>query len=84
MVPISACGMVELPKSLPRGGWLELPLDQVNYLRQVAGLEPETRSLLGNDKHSVARSKVKSAKIRRAVRKTKVSGGKTKPSRQRS
>jgi len=77
-------GMVELPKSLPRGGWLELPLDQVNYLRQVAGLEPETRSLLGNDKHSVARSKVKSAKIRRAVRKTKVSGGKTKPSRQRS
>jgi 23S rRNA pseudouridine2605 synthase len=77
-------GMVELPKSLPRGGWLELPLDQVNYLRQVAGLEPETRSLLGNDKHSVARSKVKSAKIRRAVRKTKVSGGKAKPSRQRS
>ncbi|MCL1143312.1 23S rRNA pseudouridine(2605) synthase RluB [Shewanella gaetbuli] len=77
-------GMVELPKSLPRGGWLELPLDQVNYLRQLAGLEPETRSLLGHDKHSVARAKVKSAKIRRAVRKTKVSGGKTKTPRQRS
>ncbi|UJF21154.1 23S rRNA pseudouridine(2605) synthase RluB [Shewanella sp. OMA3-2] len=77
-------GMIELPKSLPRGGWLELSLDQVNYLRQLASLEAETRSLIGHDKHSVSRSKVKSAKIRRAVRKTKVVGGKTKPTRQRS
>ncbi|QIR14209.1 23S rRNA pseudouridine(2605) synthase RluB [Shewanella aestuarii] len=77
-------GMVELPKTLPRGGWVELPLEQVNYLRQLAGLDAETRSMLGHDKHSVARSKVKSAKIRRAVRKHKVTGSKTKPSRQRS
>lgn len=67
-------GQVELPKTLPRGGWIELPIDQVNYLRQLAGLEPETRSILGSDKHSVARSKVKSAKIRRAVHKHKVVG----------
>lgn len=78
-------GMVELPKSLPRGGWVELPIEQVNYLRQLAGLEPETRTLLAADKHSVARAQVKSAKIRRAVRKHKVTGaGKAKPTRQRS
>lgn len=78
-------GMVELPKSLPRGGWVELPVEQVNYLRKLAGLEPETRTMLAADKHSVARAQVKSAKIRRAVRKHKVIGsGKPKPSRQRS
>lgn len=76
-------GQVELPKTLPRGGWVELPIDQVNYLRQLAGLEPETRSMLGTDKHSVARSKVKSAKIRRAVRKHKVGSNHGKPTRQR-
>ncbi|GGP90463.1 23S rRNA pseudouridine(2605) synthase RluB [Shewanella ulleungensis] len=76
-------GQVELPKTLPRGGWIELPIDQVNYLRQLAGLDPETRSLLGSDKHSVARSKVKSAKIRRAVRKHKVGTNHGKPTRQR-
>ncbi|WP_282110818.1 23S rRNA pseudouridine(2605) synthase RluB [Shewanella algicola] len=76
-------GQVELPKTLPRGGWIELPIDQVNYLRQLAGLEPETRSMLGTDKHSVARSKVKSAKIRRAVRKHKVGSNHGKTTRQR-
>ena len=78
-------GMVELPKSLPRGGWVELPMEQVNYLRKLAGLEPETRTMLAADKHSVARAQVKSAKIRRAVRKHKVTGtGQPKPTRQRS
>ena len=77
-------GMVELPKSLPRGGWIELPIEQVNYLRKLAGMDEETRSLLGTDKHSVARAQVKSAKIRRAVRKHKVTTGKPKPTRQRS
>jgi len=75
----------ELPKSLPRGGWIELPIEQVNYLRQLAGLEPETRTMLAADKHSVARAQVKSAKIRRAVRKHKVTATpKAKPTRQRS
>ena len=55
-----------------------------HYLRQLAGLEAETRSVLGSDKHSVARSKVKSAKIRRAVHKHKVVGNHGKPTRQRS
>jgi 23S rRNA pseudouridine2605 synthase len=76
-------GMVELPKSLPRGGWIELPLEQVNYLRKLAGLEDESRTMLGTDKHSVARAKVKSNKIRRAVQKHKVVSTKAKPGRQR-
>ncbi|MBW8182122.1 23S rRNA pseudouridine(2605) synthase RluB [Shewanella nanhaiensis] len=69
-------GMIELPKSLPRGGWVELELEQVNYLRQTAGLPIENRTLLGTDKHSVARAKVKSAKIKRAVNKHKVNAAK--------
>ncbi|ABZ77171.1 pseudouridine synthase [Shewanella halifaxensis HAW-EB4] len=77
-------GMIELPKSLPRGGWIELPIEQVNYLRKTAGMDEETRSILGTDKHSVARNKVRSAKIKRAVHKHKVASGRPKPSRQRS
>lgn len=57
---------------------------QRSKLRRQA-LEPETRTMLAADKHSVARAQVKSAKIRRAVRKHKVtSTGKPKPTRQRS
>lgn len=78
-------GMIELPTNLPRGGWMELSLDQVNYLRQLGGLDEETRTVLAADKHSVARAKVRSAKIKRAVRKHKSTSGKPrqKPSRQR-
>ncbi|WP_076409095.1 23S rRNA pseudouridine(2605) synthase RluB [Shewanella sp. UCD-KL12] len=75
-------GAIELPKSLPRGGWVELTLEQVNYLRQTAGMQEETRSIMGTDKHSVARSKVKGAKIRRAVRKHKAVA--SKPARKRT
>ncbi|NRB24317.1 23S rRNA pseudouridine(2605) synthase RluB [Shewanella sp.] len=75
-------GKIELPKSLPRGGWVELTMEQVNYLRQTAGLKEETRTLLGTDKHSVARSKVKGSKIRRAVRKHKAVA--SKPARKRT
>ncbi|MGS0675820.1 23S rRNA pseudouridine(2605) synthase RluB [Shewanella sp. 0m-4] len=77
-------GMIELPKALPRGGWIELPIEEVNYLRKTAGMDEETRTLLGTDKHSVARNKVRSAKIKRAVHKHKVASGKPKPTRQRS
>ncbi|MPY21628.1 23S rRNA pseudouridine(2605) synthase RluB [Shewanella psychropiezotolerans] len=75
-------GMIELPKSLPRGGWVELTMEQVNYLRKTAGLKEETRTVLGTDKHSVARSKVKGSKIRRAVRKHKAVA--SKPARKRT
>ena len=36
---------IELGK-LPQGGWEELPLKEVNALRAVAGLRPETRSVV--------------------------------------
>jgi 23S rRNA pseudouridine2605 synthase len=60
-------GDVKLEKSMPRGGWMELPLDKVNYLRELVGLQPETRSkVLVDDKRSQFKQ---SAQIRRAVRK---------------
>jgi 23S rRNA pseudouridine2605 synthase len=60
-------GDVKLEKSIPRGGWMELPLDKVNYLRELVGLPPETRSkVLVDDKRSQFKQ---SAQIRRAVRK---------------
>ena len=75
-------GKIELPKSLPRGGWVELTMEEVNYLRKTAGLKEETRTVLGTHKHSVARSKVKGSKIRRAVRKHKAVA--SKPGRKRT
>lgn len=61
-------GAIELPKGLPRGGWMELPLDQVNYLRQLVQMDPETRSLIAQDKAGARRHKsIKTNKIRRAV-----------------
>ena len=60
-------GKIELDKSLPRGGWQDLELEQVNYLQELAGLELETESFLAlREEH-----KVKTARIRRAVRKHK-------------
>ncbi|MFB0954887.1 MAG: ribosomal large subunit pseudouridine synthase B, partial [Aeromonadaceae bacterium] len=60
-------GDIKLEKSIPRGGWMELPLDKVNYLRELVGLPPETRSkVLVDDKRSQFKQ---NAQIRRAVRK---------------
>lgn len=60
-------GDIKLDKTLPRGGWAELELPQVNYLRKMVGLPPEERSkLFGADDR---RSEFKqAAQIRRAVR----------------
>ncbi|NRA85306.1 MAG: 23S rRNA pseudouridine(2605) synthase RluB [Gammaproteobacteria bacterium] len=57
-------GDITLEKSLPRGGWQELELDPVNYLRKMVGLDEETNSFLAlREEH-----RNKSARIRRAVR----------------
>jgi len=58
-------GKIALEKSLPRGGWQDLELDELNYLRELAGLELETESYLAM--REVHRNKT--ARIRRAVRK---------------
>lgn len=37
-------GNIKLEKSLPRGGWEEMGLEQVNYLRELVGLPKETET----------------------------------------
>ena len=61
-------GSIELPKKLPLGGWQELELNDVNYLREMVQLPREKETLLTKEKTSRSRERVKSAKIRRAVR----------------
>ena len=39
-------GDIFLPKELPRGGWMELELDAVNYLRQTVELRPEKETMI--------------------------------------
>ncbi|HSG51656.1 MAG TPA: 23S rRNA pseudouridine(2605) synthase RluB, partial [Rheinheimera sp.] len=39
-------GDLLLPKHLPAGGYAEYPLDEVNYLRKLVGLQPEVASLV--------------------------------------
>ncbi|UTM56292.1 23S rRNA pseudouridine(2605) synthase RluB [Photobacterium sp. CCB-ST2H9] len=58
-------GDIFLTKDLPRGGWMELELQEVNYLRNVVELSPETQTHL-----TVEGQKRKKGvrKIRRAVR----------------
>ncbi len=61
-------GDIFLEKSLPRGGWMELPLKEVNYLRELVELPPETTSLIDVNNTSRKRERSRSQKIRRAVK----------------
>ncbi|MCW9734125.1 23S rRNA pseudouridine(2605) synthase RluB [Avibacterium sp. 20-15] len=58
-------GNIKLMKTLPRGGWEEMDLTNVNYLRELVGLEPETQSKLDVTKQ---RRRAKTGQIRRAVK----------------
>lgn len=58
-------GDIPLPKGLPRGGWTEMPLEQLNYLRELVQLPAETTSKLLVERE---RRRVKANQIRRAVR----------------
>lgn len=59
-------GNIHLEKQLPQGGWIELNLKEVNYLRKMVDMPKETET-----KVQVDISKVKNAqsRIRRAVKK---------------
>jgi len=57
-------GDIALEKSLPRGGWQDLELTQINYLRKLVGLEDEVESFLNVREEQ----RNKTARIRRAVR----------------
>ncbi|MBN6711656.1 23S rRNA pseudouridine(2605) synthase RluB [Haemophilus haemoglobinophilus] len=58
-------GNIKLMKSLPRGGWEEMDLANVNYLRELVGLPPETESKLDVTK---PRRRPKTGQIRKAVK----------------
>lgn len=58
-------GNIELTKNLPRGGWQEMPLEQVNYLRKMVGLPLETHSKVGLQDQQ---KRLRSGKIRRAIK----------------
>ncbi|MEQ4923502.1 23S rRNA pseudouridine(2605) synthase RluB [Proteus hauseri] len=64
-------GDIDLPKGLPRGGWVELGLDQINYLRQLVELNDETITKVAVEKDQ---RRLKANQIRRAVKRhTKMS-----------
>lgn len=59
-------GDINLPKGLPRGGYKEMKLEEVNYLRKLVDLRPETESMLVVNKNQ---PRLKAGKIRKAVQK---------------
>jgi len=58
-------GDITLPKGLPRGGWTELDLPAVNYLRNLVEMDDETVTKLVVEKD---RRRTKANQIRRAVK----------------
>ncbi|WP_217874330.1 23S rRNA pseudouridine(2605) synthase RluB [Pseudoalteromonas shioyasakiensis] len=62
-------GKLELDKRLPQGGWAELDLDTVNYLRKTVQLGRETQTKLSviPEKRKDKRAKIN--QIRKAVKK---------------
>ena len=63
-------GDIYLDKKLPRGGWKELDLTEVNYLRTLVELPAEKETMLDLDANNTSRQRERSRsqKIRRAVK----------------
>jgi len=61
-------GDIFLDKKLPRGGWMELDLKEVNYLREMVELKPEKTTMIDPNNTSRQRDRSRSQKIRRAVK----------------
>ncbi|WP_081295706.1 23S rRNA pseudouridine(2605) synthase RluB [Gilliamella sp. Fer4-1] len=62
-------GNITLPKGLSRGTWMELGIDSVNYLRELVGLPPETKSFTtgsSSDKRIIRPKRVKLTNLSRA------------------
>lgn len=64
-------GDITLPKGLPRGGWLELDLRRINYLRQLVQLPAQRNSKIVVEKD---RRRIKVNQIRRAVNRNRSMG----------
>lgn len=65
-------GDISLPKSLPRGGWVELSLRHINYLRRLVGLAAQMNSKIVTEKD---RRRIKANQIRRAVQRNRPNSG---------
>ncbi|MCW8996738.1 MAG: ribosomal large subunit pseudouridine synthase B, partial [Psychromonas sp.] len=59
-------GNIHLDKQLPQGGWSELNLKEVNYLRNLVDMPKETETKVRVDDKKVKNTQ---ARIRRAVKK---------------
>ncbi|MDO2949854.1 23S rRNA pseudouridine(2605) synthase RluB [Aeromonas simiae] len=64
-------GDVKLDRGVPRGGWQELKLTEVNYLRSLVGMQPETESKVDVHADSKGSRHKQAAQIRRAVKRHK-------------
>ena len=71
-------GDIVLPKGLPRGGYMEMDLTSVNYLRQLVEMPEETVTKLAVEKD---RRRTKANQIRRAVKKHSQLSSKTSANR---
>ena len=71
-------GDIVLPKGLPRGGYMEMDLTSVNYLRQLVEMPEETVTKLAVEKD---RRRTKANQIRRAVKKHSQLSSKTSSNR---
>ncbi|MFT6986987.1 MAG: 23S rRNA pseudouridine2605 synthase [Psychromonas sp.] len=59
-------GNIHLEKQLPQGGWIELNLKEVNYLRKLVDMPKETETKVQVD---ISKVKNTQSRIRRAVKK---------------
>lgn len=63
-------GDISLPRALPLGGWAELEIKEVNYLRKLVKMKTE---LMKKEVHRNAKiSNLKSNRIRKSIRKTEI------------
>jgi 23S rRNA pseudouridine2605 synthase len=69
-------GEILLEKHLPQGGWAEMPLASVNYLRQLVDLGKETKTMISVEEDRMDK-RTRSARIRRSVRKHQQRHGKS-------
>ncbi|NQZ09987.1 MAG: 23S rRNA pseudouridine(2605) synthase RluB [Algicola sp.] len=69
-------GEILLEKHLPQGGWAELTLKDVNYLRKMVDLPYETKSMIKVEEGRMDK-RTKTARIRRSVRKHQQRQGKS-------
>jgi 23S rRNA pseudouridine2605 synthase len=72
-------GALDLQKNLPQGGWIELPLNDLNVLRTSVALSNETESMVKDEDTKLDHLKI--SRMRRSVKKHRVNQSKNKPSK---